>query len=79
MCPEEEINIRLKSNEIHIFEQPDNMNELDSTQLIETLKSTMIKQYQRSAADHKLAIPHLVRTPRYFFFFIIISLFYFVF
>ena len=25
----------------------------------------MIKKCQRSAADHKLNIPHLVRTPRY--------------
>jgi hypothetical protein len=64
MCPEEEILIRLRSNEIHLFEQPgEEMAGLKSDQLVEVLRSTMVKQYQRSAADHKLAIPHLVRTP----------------
>ena len=69
MCPDEEISIRLKSNEIHIFEQPENMNSLNPEKLRKVLKTTMVKQYQRSAADHKLAIPHLVRTPRYLFYY----------
>jgi hypothetical protein len=65
MCPEEEIAIRLRANEVHLFEQPgDEASGLKSDELVEVLKVTMIKQYQRSAADHKLAIPHLVRTPR---------------
>jgi hypothetical protein len=64
MCPEEEILIRLRSNEIHLFEQPgEEMAGMKSDRLVEVLKATMVKQYQRSAADHKLAIPHLVRTP----------------
>jgi hypothetical protein len=66
MCPEEEIAVRLRANEVHLFEQPgDEASGLKSDELMEVLKATMIKQYQRSAADHKLAIPHLVRTPRH--------------
>ena len=71
MCPREEIVKRVRQSDVHLFEQPLEFDErLEAGTVLEdefvnTLHRTMIKQLQKSSADHTLAIPHLVRTPRY--------------
>eukprot|EP00602_Paraphysomonas_sp_CaronLab_P013855 CAMPEP_0185042380 /NCGR_PEP_ID=MMETSP1103-20130426/42318_1 /TAXON_ID=36769 /ORGANISM="Paraphysomonas bandaiensis, Strain Caron Lab Isolate" /LENGTH=2072 /DNA_ID=CAMNT_0027582443 /DNA_START=109 /DNA_END=6324 /DNA_ORIENTATION=+ len=70
MCPREEIVKRVRQSDVHLFEQPLEFDErLEAGTVLEdefvnTLHRTMIKQLQKSSADHTLAIPHLVRTPR---------------
>jgi hypothetical protein len=68
MCPMEETLRRYNQNDVQLFEQPLDVSKVgdddsDQDSYIKLLQGSMIKQYQRSAADHTLAIPHLVRTP----------------
>ena len=67
MCPLEETRRRYDQNDVHQFEQPLAVSAVggeDGDDYLSLLHSSMVKQYQRSAADHTLAIPHLVRTPQ---------------
>lgn len=59
MCPLDEIKRRYEQNDIKDLEWPD-----DGDKSLAALRKTMIKQYQRSAADHNLSIPQHVRDPR---------------
>lgn len=60
MCPKPEREIRASDyGALHELEQCD-----PSNPLFATLRQTMIKKFQKSAADHDLNVPELIRTSR---------------
>eukprot|EP01041_Mallomonas_annulata_P011279 gene11279-23594_t len=64
MCPLQERIQRISEHDIHKLEKIFLTSTGTSTLDVHTSRSCMIKKCQRSAADHKLNIPQLVRTPR---------------
>lgn len=64
MCPSQERKQRLEERDIHKFEKMFLSSEcLQNFDINESVIS-MVKKCQRSAADHRLNIPQLVRTPK---------------
>jgi len=60
MCPEEERERRSHEyGALHDLERND-----PDIPAFASLQQTMIKRFQKSAADHELNVPELVRTPR---------------
>ncbi|KAL7540885.1 hypothetical protein ACHAXR_010457, partial [Thalassiosira sp. AJA248-18] len=60
MCPDEELLRREKEGDIQLLEIPDPGGLHPASW---TLRDTAVKRFRRSAADFKLDIPELVRTP----------------